>query len=345
MNSKRPVVPEGLTPETRQLAVRPERVEPTGRGKRARLIAGVVLGSIGSAYAASAPVLSCVVIAFGVAVAICGGGRLEQAVSLVASLVAGTVGTYLLFGALEIPMTVVSVLCAYALAWGYVSGRLRTGWLLLAAAAVTGIMIGIDSVSASMQGTSITDLVASMVDEAVAASMGSLDLEGKAVLLETKDQMMAYWPTVYFTVALGIVVCSLFGSWTGARTCMMPVSSGGVYRYDVPLCVAELFAVGVAAQLLGPHLPAWQEETAMVGANVVMCARIVLAQQGISVLLWRMRERRVPVLLSALGVLSAVWLEMSFALASVVGLLDVVANFRHLPRNRMDLRLWPASER
>ena len=345
MNSKRPVVPEGLTSETRQLAVRPESVEPSDRGHRTRLIMGVVLGSIGSAYAASAPVLSSVVIAFGVAVAIGGGGRLERAVSLISALVAGVVGTYLLFGTYEIPMTVVSVLCAFLLAWGYVSDRLRTGWLLLAAAAVTCIMIGIDTVSTSMQGTSITDLVASMVDEAVTSSMGSLDMEGKAVLLETRDQMMAYWPTVYFTVALGIVVCSLFGAWTGARTCMLPVSSDGVYRYDVPLCVAELFAVGVAAQLLGPFLPAWQEETAMVGANVVMCTRIVLAQQGISVLLWRMRERRVAVLFATLGVLSAVWLEMSFALASVVGLLDVVANFRHLPRNRMDLRLWPASER
>ena len=330
MNSKRPVVPEGLTSETRQLAVHSESVDPSGRGHRTRLIMGVVLGSIGSAYAASAPVLSSVVIAFGVAVAIGGGGRLERAVSLISALVAGVVGTYLLFGTYEIPMTVVSVLCAFLLAWGYVSDRLRTGWLLLAAAAVTCIMIGIDTVSTSMQGTSITDLVASMVDEAVTSSMGSLDMEGKAVLLETRDQMMAYWPTVYFTVALGIVVCSLFGAWTGARTCM---------------CVAELFAVGVAAQLLGPFLPAWQEETAMVGANVVMCTRIVLAQQGISVLLWRMRERRVAVLFATLGVLSAVWLEMSFALASVVGLLDVVANFRHLPRNRMDLRLWPASER
>jgi uncharacterized protein YybS (DUF2232 family) len=118
-----------------------------------------------------------------------------------------------------------------------------------------------------------------------------------------------------------------------------------IVRFDVPLWVAELFALGVAAQLLGPVLPTWQNEVATIGTNVVMCCRIVLAQQGLSVLQWWMREHRVPVFTKLFLLLVALWLEMSFALTSVAGILDVIFNFRHIPRRRLQIALRSARER
>jgi hypothetical protein len=153
------------------------------------------------------------------------------------------------------------------------------------------------------------------------------------------------WPTIYFVVAAGMAICSLLGARSGARRAGRQVESDMIARFDVPLWVAELFALGVAAQLLGPVLPSWQKEVATVGANVVMCCRLVLLQQGLSVLQWWMRERRVSVFTRAFLLLAALWLEMSFALTSIAGILDVIFNFRHIPRRRAQISFGSARER
>jgi 1-acyl-sn-glycerol-3-phosphate acyltransferase len=139
----------------------------------------------------------------------------------------------------------------------------------------------------------------------------------------------------------------------------MAAEFGGGVEYAGPFCHTfsslvpaslletkpELFALGVAAQLLGPVLPSWQKEVATVGANVVMCCRLVLLQQGLSVLQWWMREHRVPVFTRVFLLLMALWLEMSFALTSIAGILDVIFNLRHIPRRRPQFAPWSARER
>lgn len=345
MNSKRPVVPEGLSSHDRQLAVYETPQATSGGSPRPSRIVGLVWCSVGSALVPLVPVLSCALAAFGMAVLISGGGRREQIMALLVALVAGLTGTYLLFGVYGLPMTALSVLCAFALARELAMGRLRSGGLIAEAAAVSLAMVGVDMVSTSLQGTSITELITDVVNQAVEMSTESLDLDGVTAVLETRDSLLVYWPTVYFVVGTGIALCSLFGAWLGVRTSGGRVEPGVIARFDVPLWVAELFALGVVADVLGPRLPQWQREVAMVGANVVMCTRIVLAQQGISVLLWRLRERGAAWPRRAILAFLALWLEMSFALMSIVGIVDVAVNLRHLERNRQDLSLWPARER
>lgn len=343
MNERRPVVPEGLGPETRQLAVAGQ-AQRAG-SPRARFVLGVVWASLGSTFVVLAPVLSNMLIAFGFALVVGNGVRRERVIALLVALAVGCASAGLFFGVYGIPMTVFSVICAFALARGYVMGSLHTGGFLLAAAAIAVTMIGIDSVSASLQGTSINGVITDVVDQMLEESWGSLDLDGTEAILEAKESVIAYWPTMYFAVGLGSALCSLLGAWLARRTSGAQTAAGMLVRYDVPLVVAELFALGVAAQLLGPRLPQWQDEVTTVGANVVMCCRIALAQQGLSVLLWLMRGRRVSPLACTLVVFVTLWAEVLFACASMLGLLDVGVNFRHLPRRRPDLFQRPTRER
>lgn len=345
MNSKRPVAPEGYTPHNRQLAVVPEGSLDSGRGATRALVRGLIWCLVGSTSVYVVPVISCVLIAFGMAAASQGAGRRGEIVTLLVSLVGGAAGTYLLAGPFNIPSVIVSVICSYAMAWCVTRGKAYTGWLLLASAMTAVAMIGIDMVSTSLQGTSITELFTSVVNEVVESSSGALDLDGTTALLEAKSEILAYWPTIYFAVGLSMALCAFLGARSGARLAGAPLERGLIVSYDVPLWVAELFALGVAAELLGPRLPTWASEATMIGANVVLCARIALAQQGLSVLQWWMRERRVSPLTWMLVIPGALWLETSFALASVVGLLDVAINFRHFVRGRADLVLWPTRER
>ena len=344
MSSKRPVVPEGLDRSTNQLAVRKDDQNPSERGTRPSFVLGIVWCAIGSAFLPLASVFANVLIAFGMTIALAGTKRYEQTVVLPVALVAATVAALTLFGVYAIPTTVISVLGAYALAWATVSGRLRTGVFLLVAIAIGCAGACSDAVMTSMQGTSVPELMAQAVDEVVESSMASLDLEGTAAILEARDTVLAYWPTMYFVVGLANALCALLGTWMGSKASRLPVQEGMIVRYDVPLWVGVVFACGVAVELLGPRLPLWQEGSAMVGANMVMCARIALAQQGLSVLQWRMRGRSVVHPARILAVIAALWLEMSFALASVVGLLDVAVNFRHLKRGRPDILPRPRQE-
>lgn len=344
MSDRRPVVPEGLDSSTTQLAVR-EEMPQSGKNARRGLIVGLVWCSIGSALMPAAPVIACVLVAFGAAVAMGMGSRREQVLVLMAGLLAGFLGPFLLFGVHEVPNTELSVICAFVMAWAVMSGSLHTGGLVGGVAALTLVMIGMDTVSTSLQGTSINEVITSVVDQVVEESIGTLDLEGVAAVLDAKESVVSMWPTIYFVVAAGMVICSFLGARSGARRVGRQVDSDILVRFDVPLWVAELFALGVAAQLLGPYLPTRQNEVATVGTNVVTCCRLVLLQQGLSVLQWWMREHRVPVFTKLFLLLAALWLEVSFALTSIAGILDVIFNFRRIPRRRPQVPFRSAGER
>jgi hypothetical protein len=143
-------------------------------------------------------------------------------------------------------------------------------------------------------------------------------------------------------VAAAEVLASVVGAALAART-----AGGSVYGvflcYDVPLAVPALFAAGVTAQLAASLLPQTDLPVGLVAANVVMCCRIALAPQGAAALLWHLHERGAGRIRQGLTLLAGVWLETVFALLSVLGLLDVGLNLRHLARKRPDL-VRPTSE-
>lgn len=345
MNGNRPVTPEGLDRNTGALVVRDSEQGPSKRSSIPSTVFGAFWCSVGIALFPEASVISSALVAFGMAVVLGGGTRRMQALATLAAMAAGCAISLLLFGVRTLPMTVASTLGAYAIGWAYVTGRLGAGGLLLASTALGCAGAGIDSVLASLQGGSITSLLTEAVDKVVEMNEASADMDGMAAVLWVRDAFLAYWPTMYFLVGLTNVLCALYGAHTGAKTMGMRREEGLMARYDVPLWVVVVFALGVAIELLGPVLPAWQDTAAMVGANVVMCARVALAMQGIAVLLWWLKERGASRLARTLAVLVVLWLELSFALASIAGLLDVAANFRSLERRRPSLIPMPSKER
>jgi len=249
-----------------------------------------------------------------------------------------------LMGVQGMPTTLLSVLCSYVLSRQLVLGKLHTGGLLVVTLATTLIMMGADIVSTSLQGTTVTKVITSLVDQAVEANLSQVDLDGTSALLETRDMLLAHWPTMYFLVSAGMALFALLGALLGERSGGNSQQAGIATRYDVPVWVAGLFAAGVAFEMLGPHLPAWKDEVVLLGANIVMTMRLVLALQGISVLLWWLSERHAAWATRVLAVLVSLWFEASFALTSVAGLVDVAVNFRRLKRRRPDLVPRPARE-
>lgn len=339
------MAPEGIDQQDIHLTVHAPIDSASEPNTRPRRILGLVWCSLGSAFAVTVPVLSNVLLTFGAAVAMCDGTRKERLVTLVVALTTGCLAAFLLMGPYEIPAAIIPIVGGYALARWMVLGRLDTNRFVVAATLVACLMMGVDVISTSLQGTSVPEVFATAVDGVVEQNIDSLDLSDTAVLLESRDSVLAYWPTMYYVVGLAVAICSVLGARTGIRMSRRAPEAGMLQRFDVPLWVPLLFAAGVFAGLVAPHLPVWADEVAMVGANVVMCARLVLAQQGISVLLQLMSNKGVARPLRTMVVIVAVWLEMSFALTSIVGLLDVGLNFRHIKRERPDLIPRPTEER
>ena len=339
------MAPEGLEPNSTDLVLLESGRPSSGGGIRPSRVLGLFWCSLGSAFAVMTPVLANVLIAFGATVAMVGGQKRDRITTLLVVLVSGCVAALMLTGVMEIPSTVIAVLSAYVLARWMAMGRLDTNRFIAMVVVIACLSMGVDSVLASMHGTSITEVVSMTVDGVVEQSIGSLDMSETAALLEARDSMMAYWPTLYLAVGLGDAICSLMGAWMGAKTSGNAPEAGMLARFDVPLWVALLFSAGVVTELMASLVPSWQDAMTMVGANVVMCARLILMLQGLSVLQGLMLGKGLAKPVRMLVILLALWLEMSFALMSVVGLLDVALNFRHLRRKRPDLIQRPTEER
>ena len=346
MRERRPVAPEGFDPNAsiKALAVLGNG-EPSGRSTRSSLLWGLLWCSIGSACVPLAPIAANVLVAFGMVVAARDRGVKEQALVLCVSLAAGCSVSYALFGAFDIPSTVVAVLCAFAVAQIYVARKLNAGSLLAIAGVAALAMACQDFLAASKEGMTIAEVINQMVSGMVDTSSGSLDISTTTALIEARNLMVSYWPTLYAATGLALTVFSLMGAFLALVTSRVERPASVVANYDVPLVVPMAFAFGVAAELSSAHLPAGADVAALAGANVVMISRIALAQQGISVLVWWLRERRVGLAVRTALVFAALWLEMSLALVSLVGLLDVMINFRRLPRRRPNLVVRPMQER
>ena len=338
------MVPEGFDADSNQLVLWDRNEEPKGGSPRLHTGLGVFWSFLGSAFVCLAPVVANVLVAFGFTLVMQTGRQRDRAIALLVALATGAAMTGALMGVQGMPTTLLSVLCSYVLSRQLVLGKLHTGGLLVVTLATTLIMMGADIVSTSLQGTTVTKVITSLVDQAVEANLSQVDLDGTSALLETRDMLVAYWPTMYFLVSAGMALFALLGALLGERSGGNSQHAGIATRYDVPVWVAGLFAAGVAFEMLGPHLPAWKDEVVLLGANLVMTMRLVLALQGISVLLWWLSERHAAWATRVLAVLVSLWFEASFALTSVAGLVDVAVNFRRLKRRRPDLVPRPARE-
>ena len=66
--------------------------------------------------------------------------------------------------------------------------------------------------------------------------------------------------------------------------------------------------------------------------TVLLSVRFIFMLQGFGVLLAKLEQHRMGCFTRTLVLLFAVWIETMFFILSIVGLVDVWANFRHLPR-------------
>lgn len=171
-------------------------------------------------------------------------------------------------------------------------------------------------------------------------------LQGMATLLTLPDAQSAtmvesilnlfgsLWLVVYLQETFFFVAMASLGVLFASRTSRRTPDPVDVCTLDTPLWVVAAFIVGVAALILA-LFPVPQKQTfILVGLTIVLCCRFPLMLQGLSVLFWTLRKKKVGCIGQTLVLFVAMFAEPVCMPLTLVGLVDIWANIRKLSRNK-----------
>ncbi|MFZ2220132.1 MAG: DUF2232 domain-containing protein [Rhodoferax sp.] len=147
------------------------------------------------------------------------------------------------------------------------------------------------------------------------------------------EQVSLYWPQAFVLTAAEIYLSALAGAYFATKTLGSPLISKPFAEYDNPLWIVVILILGIAASAAGPHIPQYGTYVRFIGDNIAFSARMLFAVQGLSVVIWAFRNFKVPLFFQILLLFFSLILEAAFMFLSVVGVVDVWANFRKLKRN------------
>lgn len=313
-------------------AGQPPQIEARGGDPLFVACAVCALGAISAGI--FAPV-ACLLVGFGALAA--GSGRSWGINALVA---AGTIVLSALGGAYwgleRVGDALLAVAPALAVALLARAGKLGAGTACVVALAAWAAQLGLAEASCMASGTNVTDQVVGLV----ASSRELFQAAG----LDASDwntvlwAIGLLWPSAYSTVAAIQVVCAYAGgAFAAARLRDREVEWPSFGEFDLPLWVVAVFVAavaGFAAWLTRRELVG--DAVLMVSGNALLTVRYALAAQGLAVLTRLLQDREVSRWVRVLAAVGGIYLEVRFIVMSIVGLLDIWANFRRLERGAGD---------
>ena len=337
----RPPVPEGLFSASDKETARGKDAivvygGPDNQARRGMPLAvALVLCALGGLSAGFVSPVACLLVGFGALAAGAGGSRRLHAAVIAGTLVLSGLGGAF-FGVESVPDALVAALVGLASALLVEKRRMTPGAACLVALAAAAAHIGIAEAFALAGQTTLADSFAGLVSgnaqlfEAAGVDPETLTVVQKAVGI--------LWPAVFSTLAALELLCACVGAaLAAARLRDREVEVPDFGLFDLPLWVVAIFVaavVGLAAWFTQPSLAT--DELLMVAGNALLTVRYALAAQGMAVLVWRLRNRKASQLAFVFAVAFAAYLEAQFIVMSFVGLLDVWANLRRLPRGEQE---------
>lgn len=299
-----------------------------GQGFLAIGIIWCVLGGVATAFA---PAVAAYMVAFGMTFVLGEHDARRPAFALLASTIAAFVACRMgnesfMLNALA------TVVAAYALSAFASQGKIDlTRWCGVTVA-LAAVLIASDASLAHAAGTDLPTLMGGAFDSSI-AKMAAGNMEIAAQLRSMRDLMVLFWPMNYLLSAIATVA---FGH-VGTRFALRRLDGASdqstpLCRFDMPLWPVWVLIAGIVALALSSTDIAGGDTLRFVGANLLMGIRLVFAFQGMAVIDGLLVRRNAGKGMRVLAGVLVLFLEMILAFASVIGLVDVWANFRRLPR-------------
>lgn len=230
------------------------------------------------------------------------------------------------------------VLCVLGVVWCMRNHAATLAGICAVIVATALVNIGIEAAVATAAGSSLSQVVdgllAYMVSVAQAAA--GTGIQAELIVRQIAPVLKALWPFTYVASAGMDALAAGIGSY------LMYVRTRGIPR--VPAIAAfdmPMWPVGVLiASILGlsASLSGFPGAEVLLSASVtaLMSVRFIFAIQGFAVVLTFANRFRFGCLGRTLLLVLSIWLETMFFIVSIVGLIDVWANFRKLTRGSQE---------
>lgn len=226
------------------------------------------------------------------------------------------------------------VLCVLGVVWCMRNHAATLAGICAVIVATALVNIGIEAAVATAAGSSLSQVVDGLLAYMVsmAQDAAGTGIQAELIVRQIAPVLKALWPFTYVASAGMDALAAGIGSY------LMYVRTSGIPRvpaivaFDMPMWpVGVLIAsiLGLSASLSG--FPG-AEVLLSVSVTALMSVRFIFAIQGFAVVLTFANRFRFGCLGRTLLLVLSIWLETMFFIVSIVGLIDVWANFRKLTR-------------
>lgn len=230
------------------------------------------------------------------------------------------------------------VLCVLGVVWCMRNHAATLAGICAAIVATALVNIGIEAAVATAAGSSLSQVVDGLLAYmvSVAQDAAGTGIQAELIVRQIAPVLKALWPFTYVASAGMDALAAGIGSY------LMYVRTSGIPR--VPAIAAfdmPMWPVGVLiASILGlsASLSGFPGAEVLLSASVtaLMSVRFIFAIQGFAVVLTFANRFRFGCLGRTLLLVLSIWLETMFFIVSIVGLIDVWANFRKLTRGSQE---------
>lgn len=230
------------------------------------------------------------------------------------------------------------VLCVLGVVWCMRNHAATLAGICAVIVATALMNIGIEAAVATAAGSSLSQVVDGLLTYmvSVAQDAAGTGIQAELIVRQIAPVLKALWPFTYVASAGMDALAAGIGSY------LMYVRTSGIPRvpaiaaFDMPMWpVGVLIAsiLGLSASLSG--FPG-AEVLLSVSVTALMSVRFIFAIQGFAVVLTFANRFRFGCLGRTLLLVLSIWLETMFFIVSIVGLIDVWANFRKLTRGSQE---------
>lgn len=230
------------------------------------------------------------------------------------------------------------VLCVLGVVWCMRNHAATLAGICAVIVATALVNIGIEAAVATAAGSSLSQVVDGLLAYmvSVAQDAAGTGIQAELIVRQIAPVLKALWPFTYVASAGMDALAVGIGSY------LMYVRTSGIPR--VPAIAAfdmPMWPVGVLiASILGlsASLSGFPGAEVLLSASVtaLMSVRFIFAIQGFAVVLTFANRFRFGCLGRTLLLVLSIWLETMFFIVSIVGLIDVWANFRKLTRGSQE---------
>lgn len=195
--------------------------------------------------------------------------------------------------------------------------------------------LAVDAIILAGQGLGVAETTCGALLETVRLAAGD-GVASDAIVSAAEPLVRALWPLVYSLTVMVNAVGAGIGAFVAAPRGTAPRRAPQLANFDAPLWSVAALALSILGMGASFADIPYADVVRTVSATVFMNVRIIFAAQGLGVLSSMLMRLRTGCMLRPLIICFAVWIEAMSFILSIVGLIDVWANFRKLARGGSD---------